>query len=424
MLGHPCPTPSGGAPPRPALELADIVRAHGEAFERTHALTPEQKAVLRDIARCRTAQLGGHRDVCAECGHVDGQSYNSCRNRHCPKCQSLAQLRWVEQRMTRMLPTHAFHVVFTLPRQLRRLALANRERVFDLLFASAATTLLEFGRDPKRLGADLGVTSVLHTWTRDLRFHPHVHCIVTGGGLSLDAQRWVDTRVHYLFPVRALGELFRGKLLDALRRAHDGGLLRFDGPAAPFQDRQRFRQLCDRLQKLRWVVYCKPPFGDDTQVFRYLGQYTHRVGLSNQRLVAFDGREVTFRTRGDARVTLEVDTFLRRFVLHVLPKGFVKIRHHGLFAASNVHTKLANARARLTATAAAATATATGDPTPVPRAPRDFRDLLLALNGVDLRHCSRCGAFALVRVPLELPASSGSSPQPSPTSTYPPPDTS
>ena len=419
MTVHACPSPSRGASPRPSLEVADIVRARGDTFARTHALTPEQKAVLRDIARCRTAELGGHKDVCAACGHLQAHSYNSCRNRHCPKCQSLTQLRWVEQRMTRMLPTHAFHVVFTLPRQLRRLALVNRQLVFDLLFASAAASLLELGRDPVRLGADLGITSVLHTWKRDLLFHPHVHCIVTGGGLSLDATRWVAAPVHYLFPVRALGELFRGKILDGLRRAHDEGELRFDGPAAPFADRDRFRRLCTRLRDTRWVVYCKPPFGDDTQVFRYLGQYTHRVGLSNHRLVAFDGRDVTFRTRGQARVTLDADEFLRRFVLHVLPKGFVKIRHHGLFAAGNVHTKLARARALLATTTRVA-----DDAAPVALPPRDFREVLLALTGLDLRHCSRCGALAVVRLPLDSPAPPGPSARAPPTFTHPRPDTS
>ncbi len=402
------------------LEVADIVRAHGPAFVRAHALTPQQKAVLRDIARCRTAELGGHKDVCAACGHVQSHSYNSCRNRHCPKCQSLAQARWVEQRMTRMLPTHAFHVVFTLPRQLRRLALVNPTVVFDLLFACAAASLLEFGRDPKRLGAELGVTTVLHTWTRELRFHPHVHCIVTGGGLSLDAQRWVAAPVNYLFPERALGELFRGKLLDALGRAHQGGKLRFDGPAAPFADRERFRRLVDRLHQMRWVAYCKPPFGDQDQVFRYLGRYTHRVGLSNHRLVALDERGVTVRTRGAATGTLRPEEFLRRFVLHVLPKGFVKIRHHGLFAAGNVHSKLASARQRL------ASQTGDGGDVPVAEArggdvPRDFRQLLLALTGLDLRHCVRCGAFALVRCPLEPLRQRD--PDPAPYLHPPPPDT-
>jgi len=416
---HACPTPVVGAPTRPRLEVADIVRAHGDAFARAHALTPLQLDVLRDIARCRTAELGGHKEVCTACGDVR-PSYNSCRNRHCPKCQSLEQARWVEQRMGRMLPTHAFHVVFTLPRPLRRLAMANRCLVFDALFAAASATLLEFGRDPKRLGAELGITSVLHTWTRDLRFHPHVHCIVTGGGLSPDGEKWVAAPKNYLFPVRALGEVFRGKLLDTLRNAHNGGLLCFDGPGASYADPEEFSALCDRLQKVRWVVYCKPPFGDQAQVFRYLGQYTHRVGISNHRLVSLDQRGVTFRTHSPNTVTLSPDQFLRRFVLHVLPKGFVKIRHHGLFAAGNVHTKLAAARSLLTS-AAQGDSKSTSPPqeqTP-PLAPRDFRDHMLALTGLDLRRCRRCGALAVVRCPLDAP------PWPtSPTSSHPPPDTS
>jgi len=388
------PPPRGRASSRPRLEVADIVRAHGEAFQRAHALTPEQHAVLRDIARCRTAELGGHADVCTDCGHVDA-SYNSCRNRHCPKCQSLAQARWVEERMERMLPTHGFHVVFTLPRELRPLAFAHRELVFSVLFACAAEALLELGRDPRWLGADLGVTSVLHTWRRDLLFHPHVHCIVTGGGLSLDGTRWVEARPDFLFPVRVLGALFRGKMLAALRRAHDRGKLRFTGAAAPLADRGRFRRLCDRLYRKRWVVYCKPPFGSPEHVYRYLGRYTHRTGISNHRLVAFDQRGVTFRTRGDGRVTLAPDEFLRRFLLHVLPKGFVKIRHHGLFAPSHIATKLATARALLTAASSAPAAA----PTPPPR---DFRELMLALTGLDLRPCRRCGSLAVLRCPLAV----------------------
>lgn len=390
----------GRAQQRPRLEVADIVRAHGEAFERAHALTPEQQAVLRAIARCRTAELGGHVDVCAACGHAEGQSYNSCRNRHCPKCQSLAQFRWVEQRLERMPPTHAFHVVFTLPRELRRLALANRTLVFDLLFACAAAALLELGADPRHLGALLGVTSVLHTWTRDLRFHPHVHCIVPGGGLSPDGQRWIETRPDFLLPVRALGKTFRGKMLDALRDAYDRGALQLTGPAAPLADRARFDALCRKLRHKRWVVYCKPPFGDRDQVFRYLGRYTHRVGLSNDRLVSLDERGVTFRTREQATVTLSPDEFLRRFVLHVLPRGFVKIRHHGLFAPGNVHTRLAAAHALLAARSAAPAAAAERA---IPPSPRDFRELLLALTGIELRRCSRCGAMAVARLPLDPP---------------------
>jgi hypothetical protein len=305
-------------------------------------------------------------------------------------------MRWVEARLSRMLPTHCFHVVFTLPRELRRLALANREAVFDMLFACAAETLLELGRDPKRLGADLGVTSVLHTWRRDLMFHPHVHCIVTGGGLSPDGTKWIAAPRNFLFPVRAVGKLFRGKMLDALHRAYAAGKLRLVGPAASLADPDRFDRVVQKLERKRWVPYCKPPFGDRDQVFRYLGRYTHRVGISNHRLVSLDARGVTFRTRGPARATVAPQEFLRRFVLHVLPKGYVKIRHHGLFAPSHVPTKLAAAHALLRGVAAHAAPAATKiEPTP-----RDFRDLLLALTGLDLRCCRRCGALAVVRLPL------------------------
>jgi hypothetical protein len=395
VLAHAHPPPGERVQPRPPLEVADIVRAHRDAFVRAHVLTPEQHAVLRDIARCRTAALGGHVDLCTACGHIEAQSYNSCRNRHCPKCQGLAQLRWVTERMARMVPTHSFHVVFTLPRELRRLALANRDVVFNILFACAAETLLELGRDDKRLGADLGITSVLHTWTRDLRFHPHVHCIVTGGGLSRDGQRWVPAKRAYLFPVRVLGALFRGKMLDALRRAYGLGKLKLVGPAAPLADRERWSQLCEKLQDKRWIVYCKPPFGDNQQVFRYLGHYTHRVGISNQRLVSLGENSVTFRTRGDGKVTVTPDEFLRRFVLHVLPKGFVKIRHHGLFAAGNIHGKLAAARKLLSPEAPAAEAPpAIALATDAPAAKTEPVPLAL-------RRCSRCGEMALVRHPVQ-----------------------
>jgi len=377
---------------RPALEVADIVRAYGEAFVRAHVLLPEQHAVLRAIARCRTAQLGGHVDVCDSCGHIE-VAYNSCRNRHCPKCQGLAQARWIEQRMQRVLPTHAFHVVFTLPSELQGLALQNREKIFNLLFASAAQALLQLGRDPKWLGADVGISSVLHTWTRDLRFHPHVHCIVTGGGLSRDGDRWIPTRPGFLLPVRVLGALFRGKFLARLARLYDDGELRLVGIAAALADPARFARLRDKLYRTRWVVYAKQPFGRPEQVFRYLGRYTHRVGISNRRLVSLDERGVTLRTRGDATATLTPHEFLRRLLLHVLPKGFVKIRHHGLMAAGNVSTRLATARRLLEATSGATSRT--------PPLPSSFCDLLLALTGVDIRRCPRCGG-AVTRCPLAL----------------------
>lgn len=395
MLEHAHPPPGGRAADRPRLEVADIVRAHGEAYASTHALTPEQHAVLHAIERCRTAALGGNADVCNSCGYAE-IAYNSCRNRHCPKCQALSQARWIEKRMERVLPTHYFHAVFTLPSELHGLVMANREPLFDLLFACAAETLLELGRDPKRLGAELGITSVLHTWTRDLRFHPHVHCIVTGGGLSLDGERWVATRTGFLFPVHVIGALFRGKFLARLDRAYRRGELRLEGPAAQLADAGRFARLRDKLYKKRWHVYAKPPFGGPEQVFRYLGRYTHRVGLSNRRLVSFDERGVTFRTHGEQSVTVAPDEFLRRFLLHVLPKGFVKIRHHGLMAPSNVSTRLAAARRLLT------TAPPDAHPVDAPRAPRDFCDLLLALTGVDLRRCPRCRVGTMIRHPLSF----------------------
>jgi hypothetical protein len=369
---------------RPAVEVADIVRAHGQAFARAHALTAEQAAVLDAIARCRTASLGGHLDVCNACGHSE-ISYNSCRNRHCPKCQSLAQARWLERRMQRVLPTHAFHVVFTLPSQLRRIVLANRALCFDMLFACAAETLLQLGRDPRWLGAELGITSVLHTWTRELLFHPHVHCIVTGGGLAIDAQRWISSRKDFLFPIRVLGALFRGKFLARLRHAHARSRLRL--PATP--KALDFERLCNSLHRKRWIVYAKPPFGGPEHVFRYLGRYTHRVGLSNHRVISFDARSVTFRTRGANVITLTPDEFLRRFLLHVLPKGFVKIRHHGLMAASNVSSRLEAARSLLHQV----------PPVPPP-ANHDFRDLLLRLTGVDLHRCPRCLVGTVFRHPL------------------------
>ncbi len=293
---------------RPAIELADVVRAYGQAFVQSRVLRPEQHAALRDIARCRTAVLGGHLDVCTACGH-ERPSYNSCRNRHCPKCQSLAQARWIDKRLERLLPVHYFHVVFTLPSELRAVTMRAREVVFDMLFASASQTLLALARDPKRLGAELGVTMVLHTWTRELHFHPHVHAIVTGGGLSDDDARWVRTRKGFLFPVRVIGALFRGKMLAALERAHVRGRLDLGGVDV------------HALRIKPWVVYAKRPFGGPEQVLRYLGRYTHRVGISNQRLVSMDERGVTFRTKDGNAVTLAGDVLLSHEHVAISPQS-------------------------------------------------------------------------------------------------------
>lgn len=384
-------------PERPRFEVADIVRASGDAFRAAHVLVPAQHAVLRAIKRCRTAALGGHVDVCpeAECGYA-AIAYNSCRNRHCPKCQALAQARWLAQRMARMLPVPSFHVVFTLPSGLHPIVLENRRLLFSLLFAAAADALKELAKEPRYLGAEVGITAVLHTWTRDLRFHPHVHAIVTGGGLSEDGARWVPGRnAAFLFPVRVLGALFRGKFLARLQQLYDKRALRLVGAAARFADPKTFARLRRKLYTTRWHVYIKPPFGGPEEFFRYVGRYTHRVGISNARIIALDGNKVTFRTRDGAAATLTHDEFLRRFLLHVLPDGFTKIRHYGLFAPGKASEKLALARTRLAEA---------GTPAPKPEAhaPKDFRELLLAIAGVDLRLCPRCKVGVLVRQPLPI----------------------
>jgi hypothetical protein len=343
-----------------------------------------QAAALDDIERCRTAALGGHLEACEACGY-EHPVYNSCRNRHCPKCQCLAAERWIAARQARVLPTRHFHVVFTVPAELHALARYRPVLVFDLLFAASAATLQKLARDERHLGGELGLTSVLHTWTRELAFHPHVHCIVTGGGLSLDGRRWVRARKDYLFPVHVMGALFRGKMLDGLRRAYArGAFAGFDA----FEDPEGFDRLMRRLAShKRWNVYAKKTFRHAEHVFAYLGRYTHRVGIANSRLLALVDGRVTFRTKDGKARTLDAHDFLARFVAHVLPRRFVKIRHYGLLAAGNVHGKLEHARALLAAAApTAATPTAATTPAPV--------DLPVAPTT-----CPRCGA-PLVQRPL------------------------
>jgi hypothetical protein len=369
---------------RTSHEVADVVRLCGDAFTRAHPLGPEQRAVLRDLIRCRTPALGGHLDTCGECG-VSRPSYNSCRNRHCPKCQSVRQAQWVDARERRILPTHHFHVVFTLPAPLRPIALAHRRLVFDMLFAAASDTLLTLGRDPARLGAQLAVTAVLHTWKRDLGWHPHLHCIVSGGGLDIAADRWVSSADNYLFPVLVLGEVFRGKMLAALQSAVDRRDL-----ALP--DTERI-ELFETIRRTKWVVYAKRPFGDAEQVIRYLGRYTHRVGISNARLRDVSPAGVRFATKNGGEVTVAPDEFLRRFLLHVLPRGFTKIRHFGLLAAGNVNGRLERARGLLSPAREVATA----------RPPRTTLEVLLSVLGFDVRVCRNCHAPMMHRESLVSP---------------------
>jgi len=387
---HTALAPCRPAAARPGLEVAEIFRAHGEAYRQRHTVDTDQRAAMRAIATCRTAALGGHVDVCDTCGH-ERPAYNSCRNRHCPKCQSLRQATWIEQRLARLLPTPYFHVVFTLPAALRPLAHRNRRRVFTLLFQAAAQTLLTLGRDPARLGAHLGITAVLHTWTRELQFHPHVHCIVTGGGLAVDGGPWVAARRRYLFPVQVLSRLFRGKFLAALTHAYRNDELEFGGPTHALADAVAFQQFVDTLYRVEWVVYAKRPFGGPQQVFRYLGRYTHRVGISNQRLQRIDADGVRFATKGGRSITFPPHEFIRRFLLHVLPSGFVKIRHYGLLAAGNATTQLEHARALLQPSGSPEHGAPSGS------GALDWLTHLLQLTGVDLTRCPRCPLGRMIR---------------------------
>jgi len=325
---------------RPLVELADLVGAAGRRFlDRPPAwFTWLHLKVLVAIERCRTAAMGGHADQCTGCGHR-AISYNSCRNRHCPKCQGQARDRWLAARRSELLATPYAHVVFTLPHQLAPLALQNKKVIYGLLFRCSADTLIDIAADPQHLGAEIGFFSVLHTWNQKLQHHPHVHCVVAAGGLSQDHNHWVHPRKDKFFlPVGVLSKVFRGKFIEAILQAHVSGQLQFHGLLSGLAQPKLFRSFIRQLYIPRWVVYCKPAFGGPEQVLRYLGAYTHRVAISNRRFVALKDGKVTFRWRDSAHknkkrlLTLPVDEFLRRFLLHVLPRGFVRIRHFGFLA--------------------------------------------------------------------------------------------
>ena len=381
---------------RPRYEVADIFRTHGPAYRQAHVLSPEQKKVMWAIQNCRTPVLGGHEHVCLDCG-ARTPAYNACRNRHCPKCQALDQARWLESRKQRILPTPYFHVVFTLPRELRPLAKQHPRPIYDLLFQAASQTLLQLGQDPQRLGATIGFTALLHTWSRDLRYHVHLHCIVTAGGLSPDARRWVPSHPSYLFPIPVISKLFRGKFLHGLQRLHRQGNIPLSGsddPAAAFDALRR------TLYAKDWVVYAKPPFKGPKHVFRYLARYTHRVGISNHRIQELTPDSVTFSTRGTQTATMTPTTFIGRLLQHVLPKRFVKIRHYGLNAATHVHSLLATAMALLAPPAQA-------QPPAPPSSSNNWQDLLLSLTGRNVRVCPICGSQRLARIPLPTPLPRG-----------------
>jgi hypothetical protein len=369
------------------LEVADLVRTAGTAFlERNRRwLRWTHIKVLLAIARCRTAALGGHIDECSRCGHRAAISYNSCRNRHCPKCQTSARERWIQARRRELLPTPYVHVVFTLPPQLALLALQNKKLIYDLLLRASAETLLEVARNPTHLGAEIGFFSVLHTWNQKLQLHPHVHCVVPSGGISLDHTRWIPSHPRFFLPIPVLRRVFRGKFVDGLRSAFQQGQLHLSGNLPLLAQPKIFAAGLRPLFRKNWVVYSKPPFGGPEYVLQYLGRYTHRVAISNHRLVSFTEGQVTFRWRDSAHnnqqklMTLSLDEFLRRFLLHLLPKGFVRIRNFGFLA--NRH------RAKLLPLCFA-----TLDALPTPKEP----ETPTAQPPGPLRLCPKCGGPMMV----------------------------
>ena len=339
--------------PRERLEVADIFRAHGPAWRRAQAghLSLGQLKVMSAIERCRTAALGGHVARCEKCDHIH-IAYNSCRNRHCPKCQGAAAKAWLAEREAELLPVPYCHVVFTLPAPIADIAYQNKAQIYAILFKATAETLLTIAADPKHLGARIGLTAVLHTWGSALTHHPHLHCIVPGGGLSPDGERWISCRPGFFLPVRVLSRLFRRLFLEQLAAAHAAGRLHFFGAHAPLAERHAFAAYLAPLRKIEWVVYAKRPFAGPQAVLAYLRRYTHRVAIANSRLIAFDDNGVTFRwkdyrAKGRERqkvMTLASDEFIRRFLIHVLPSGFHRIRHYGLFANGGRAENLARAR--------------------------------------------------------------------------------
>ena len=340
---------------RPALEVADIFRDHGAAWRRANAghISLGQMKVMSAIERCRTAALGGHVARCEndKCAHTI-IAYNSCRNRHCPKCQGAAAREWLAEREAELLPVPYFHVVYTLPAAIADIAYQNKTVIYDLLFKASAETTLTIAADPKHLGARIGFMSVLHTWGSALTHHPHVHMIVPGGGITADGSRWVSCRPNFLLSVKVLSRLFRGLFLAKLRAAHQAGRLKFFGGHTHLDDAKAFKAYLTPLRNIEWVVYAKRPFGGPQAVLAYLSRYTHRVAISNRRLISADETGVTFKWKdyridGPGRhktMTLATDEFIRRFLIHVLPKGFHRIRHYGLLASGNRAENIAHAR--------------------------------------------------------------------------------
>ena len=380
--------------PRPAIELADILRHSGPTRGQKLPLPPQHRKTLDAIVDCRTAALGHHRDQCDQCDFTR-ISYNSCRNRHCPKCQSLARAKWLEARKAELLPAEYFHVVFTVPEEIARIAFCNQKALYDILFRATAETLLTIARDPKHLGADIGFFAILHTWGQNLHFHPHLHCVIPGGGIALDQSRWISCRPGFFLPVRVLSRLFRRLFLRALQQAFENGQLQFHGEIGGLRETAAFQRYLAPVAKAEWVVYAKPPFGGPAHALEYLGRYTHRVALSNDRLLSVSDGQITFRYK-DYRLhgrekhktmTLPEEEFIRRFRTHILPPGFQKIRFFGFFSNRQRKLKLALCRQLLETPAQQL----------LPR-PADYRDLYERVTGKSLTRCPSCGVGTMVCV--------------------------
>jgi hypothetical protein len=380
---------------RPALEVADVFRRHGEAFRRSHGahLGRVERRVMAAIETCRTPTLGGHVEQCGDCGLIRC-AYNSCRNRHCPKCQGLARAEWLEARQAELLPVPYYHVVFTLPAPAAEIAFQNKRAVYAILFRAAADAMRDIAADPKHLGAEIGAVTLLHTWGQTLQHHPHLHCIVPGGGLSPDGTRWVACRPGFFLPVRVLSRRFRELFLARLQAAFTAGELRFSGTLVALAEPAAFTNRLDRLRAVEWVVFSKRPLAGPEQVLAYLGRYTHRVALANSRLTRLADGQVDFtwkdyRHHGKTKVmTLAADEFIRRFLLHIIPDRFHRIRHVGFLANGHRTDKLSLCRALL------------AGPTPDPPTPENYRDRTRRLTGHALDVCPDCGGAMLERGPL------------------------
>lgn len=389
---------------RPGLEVADVFRRYGDDYRHSHgaSLSTAQRRVMTAIERCRTAALGGHIDQCDRCGHLR-ISYDSCRNRHCPKCQSLARAQWLEDRQAEVLDTQYFHVVFTIPQAIASIAYQNQRMVYGILFQAAAETLRTIAADPKHLGAEIGFLAVLHTWGQNLQFHPHLHCVVPGGGLAPDGSRWIGCRPGFFLPVRVLARLFRRLFLKALQQAFDAGKLEFFNAETRLRERPAFLCHLAATRKTDWVVYAKRPFsGAPEEVLRYVARYTHRVAISNDRLLDIADGVVRFRWKDyrhhnrQKTMPLTAEEFIRRFLLHVLPPGFQRIRYFGFLCNRYRAAKLARCRELLDMPQPA-----------VPAAKKDYRDHYQELTGTSLRQCPICHHGNMIQIERLLPDATG-----------------